>query len=457
MQSPSQATARTAVTKLYQEVDGKIDQFCDSAWERFAAGKPAMNYKQFVEMTQEFPQISQWLTDLGQRLSKQFRNLSQQTDRDKESDSNTDGTILSVARVQQTFTRFAVQGSMDKAQFFRCVHELGVENRGFVSSLFAVLDVNSNGSIAEDEFTDAFTTIVTGTPEQQCKISFRIHDTGATGCLDAKSLRSFFATWFDNALKTVDSLANALDEWVVGTCGGVNDVVVKREIGPGTCLKKAAAREVSMFSDAMAEHALNSTNSTQMYFAEFCRWLHSTKFSFWLSALGQPWLATAEAIENETAPSDKRAVSRTQALLASGTAECQRIAKAVSAGEGYFGLTGRHMDYQHKSDSLDVWWHRLVSSRRNAVRQQVKPSTALDFVTLDDLARVIELTLTMVRRVAPLTTNYGILNNTCPCVDGCRRSEFRGYAAHRAAVGPRADSAVVAFFRSGGGGRGSGD
>ena len=59
MQSLSQATARTAVTKLYQEVDGKIDQFCDSAWERFAAGKPAMNYKQFVEMTQEFPQISQ--------------------------------------------------------------------------------------------------------------------------------------------------------------------------------------------------------------------------------------------------------------------------------------------------------------------------------------------------------------------------------------------------------------
>jgi Ca2+-binding EF-hand superfamily protein len=408
IQSPVQGAARSAVTGLYQRVYEQLDEYCVDVWREFAAhkGGERMTQNEFVTLTVVAPQVFDWLTELGTTLGRELEKL-RGMNFEGPAATVAEGTELSVTRMKQTFAASAHHGAVDQPAFKRCIRGLlGEDSPGFAAALFRAIDVNKNGSLSQDEFVDAFTTIVRGSTADKANIAFRIHDVRGVGYLEPKTLRSCFSTWLEPSLNKVDVLTSSLEQWMSGRvdASGARKGALQcfdaagrmRNMEIPSRIRKASAREVAMMSDALVEHAmLHARKSRQQLFPdEFAGWIASTDFLYWMEGLGRSWMVTPQQLEAETPPSEKRR-ARTAALLASAASERERLAKLCPKGESYYGLQPRGSSASPAgrewtaSRRADVWWARCFGLR-HATRRSIRPRTSFDQVTLERLWQTIE-------------------------------------------------------------------
>lgn len=406
IQSSVQGAARSAVTDLYKRVYNQLDEYCTDVWREYAVKKgERMTEEEFVQFTVVAPQVFEWLNELGALLGRELEQLRDMNFERASATVVAEGTELSVPRIKRTFAASAYHGAIDQPAFKRCVRGLlGEDAPGFAAALFRAIDVNKNGYLSQDEFVDAFTTIVRGTTAQKASIAFRIHDLHGAGYLEPKTLRSCFTAWLEPSLNKVDVLTSSLEEWMFGRmdASGSRKDALQCFDGAGRLrnseipskLRKASAREVSMMADALVEHAmLHARKSRQQLFPdEFSKWVVSTNFLFWMEGLGQSWMVTPEQLEAETPPSEKRR-ARTAKALASAASERETLAKKCPKGEAYFGLQSRSSRCpSHKltaSARADIWWSRCFGLR-NAARRSIRPRTSFDQLTLERLWQTME-------------------------------------------------------------------
>lgn len=395
------------MTDLYKFVYNQLDEYCTDVWREFAVAKGAgerMANDEFDQLAVAAPQVLYWLTELGTTLGRELEKLR---DMNFEASATTvsEGTELSVARMKQTFAASAHHGAIDQPAFKRCIRNLiGTDSPGFAATLFRAIDVNKNGALSQDEFVDAFATIVRGTTADKASIAFRIHDVRGAGYLEPKTLRSCFSTWLEPSLNKVDVLTNSLEQWINGRVDASGDrkgalqcfdaAGRLRNMEIASRIRKASAREVAMMADALVEHAMLHAKKSreQLFPEEFARWIASTDFLYWMEGLGRSWMVSKEQLEAETPPSEKRR-ARTAALLASATSERERLAKLCPKGEGYFGLQARTFQTAGAdltaSQRADIWWVRCFGPR-HAMRRSIRPRTTFDQLTLMRLWHTVE-------------------------------------------------------------------
>ena len=402
MQSPMGKSSRNAaVVALYDTIFHQVDSFCHKIWDKYADGQIDLNWKQFEQWATDSTQIFSWLTDQGKALADQFENLSEMIFDEPDSPPDV-GTNLSLSRMKACFTNYSLYGLMDKSSFSRCITDLvtasqklkfaGLGIQGLLDSLFLVIDVNRSGTLTEDEFTDAMTTIVTGSPQQKIRIALKVHDSSSAGYIQQTTMRNFFFTYFDTALKKVDVLSQSIEEWMTDRSGPSSGPV--SELAPN--LRKSAAREVSMMADELVEYAMQcrSRGSDKLLPADFAVFISGTTFMQLLASIGTAWMVSDETLAIELTASEKRR-HRAESLVSQTAVERQRLAKSAPRGEAYFGLLsrkgdvlgGRAIESVRKNGTAagDVWWIRCFTNRRHAMRQY-RSRNALGDLTLDKVS-----------------------------------------------------------------------
>lgn len=406
IQSPVQQAARSAVTELYDRVYKQLEEYCLDVWREYAVQKgERMTENEFVTLAAAAPQMLEWLNELGTTVARELEKLRDMDFEKASATAVSEGTELSVTRIKKSFAASAHNGVIDQPAFKRCVRGLlGTDSPGFAAALFRAIDVNKNGFLSQDEFVDAFTTILRGTTAQKTSIAFRVHDVRGVGYLEPRSLRSCFTTWLEPSMNKVDVLTSSLEEWMFGRldASGSRKGVLRcfdaagrlRNMEMPSKIRRASAREVSMMADALVEHAmLHARKSRQQLFPdEFAKWVVTTDFLFWMEGLGRSWMVTPEQLEAETPPSEKRR-ARTAALLASEASERETLAKQCPKGEGYFAMQPNSPERPaHDSTAsarADIWWGRCFVLR-HAARRSIRPRTSFDQLTLGRLWQTIE-------------------------------------------------------------------
>jgi Ca2+-binding EF-hand superfamily protein len=418
-----------------EAINTQVTRFTDDIFRFFTGSQTTnrMNYEQFSAFAHKAPIIVEWLSTLGTYLEQRLPALKGMTFEDLEKKRPSDATHLSQHKMKTAFEACADKGVMNEDRFQSLFEKkMGSKNHQFAKLLFRVVDVNKNGSLTVDEFIDSFTTIIEGTPEQQLKIAFQLHDVQGKGYLDRKSLRMFFVSFFGSSLDEVNILSNSLDEWVNGRIKDTERGTKHAEREKGlpahyfvgsartnnleipVNLRKQAAGEVSMLVDQMVEHAMRyaAQSKLHLYAHEFNQWMPATTFVRWLINLGSDWMVTAEQMQQEKAraaadavglastgqrsgqlpsmgpgsgPSEHNPLSAVVKATDVGKTVGSVIKTASSGEQPYIGL-------QPKSALTTgpggTWWARAFSNRSHVERTQVRPRTHFDHITLGDVDAV---------------------------------------------------------------------
>jgi Ca2+-binding EF-hand superfamily protein len=431
---------RKRMAALAEEIQRELVRFNDDLFVLFTGNYGTrMNYENFTQFTTQAPVAVDWLTELGTHLDTEFPMLAGLTFEDSATKIDPRATELSQPRMRKDFRAFSIKGVMHANNLVQLLKTQRVStNALFGKLLFRVIDGDGNGSVTEDEFVDAMTRTIMGTPEERLKTVFRMIDAKKMGFVDAKSLRMFLQSWFDVALDQVQKVATGIDEWLNGRVatkgrttvssrpprvGGLDAqlfVPSPRQPKPRDAnleiavnMRKIGVSQVSLVVDYMVDEAMGFAKSSNpsmgkhLYSDEFAQWLSSnTCFIEWMARVGASWMVTKELAERENeaskvGPAARRPIRRPDSVaIPTKTAvnpmtaviTAADVGKPISSvvytattGEPYFGA---EMQPDVASGPGSTWWARALKHRAHVRPSQIRPKTHFDSITLEDIQTV---------------------------------------------------------------------
>ena len=163
---------RTRIAELTQEVQRELIRFNDELFVIFAgAYGTRMNYEHFKAFVKQAPIAVDWLSDMGTLLQEKFPTLAGMTFEDSNANRDPKATEISHEKMRKSFRAFSTMGVMDGGDFVQLMKKQKVTgNSLFGKLLFRVIDGDGNGSVTEDEFIEALTRTVMGTPELRVQV-----------------------------------------------------------------------------------------------------------------------------------------------------------------------------------------------------------------------------------------------------------------------------------------------
>jgi Ca2+-binding EF-hand superfamily protein len=431
---------RKRIAELGDEIQRELIRFNDELFVLFTGTYGTrMNYENFKEFTKKSPIAVDWLTDLGTHLQKQFPTLSGMTFDDSDPKIDPHATELSQARMRKSFRACSTKGVMRANDLVKLLQKQGVStNEFFGKLLFRVIDGDGNGTVTEDEFVDAMTRTIMGTPEERLRTVYRMVDTTKAGFVSSKALRAFLQSWFDMALEQVQSVASGLDEWLNGRVtttghtlsssgpprvGGLNAqlfVPSSRQPKPRDAnlevpvnMRKKSSSRVSLLVDYMVDEAMDFAQSSNLskgkhlYSDEFTQWLSNrTQFIDWLARIGAQWMVTPKQADEENdaskvGPAARRPVRRTDAVAIPTKAPVDPLAAVITAADigrsissvVYTATTGEpdfgaELQAEVASGPGSKWWARSLRDRAHVRPSQLRPATHFDSIDLADIEAV---------------------------------------------------------------------
>ena len=437
--TPHVRVERTRIAALTQEVQRELIRFNDELFVIFTgAYGTRMNYDNFKAFVKQVPIAVDWLSNMGTLLQENFPTLAGMTFEDSNAKPNPKATELSHEKMRKSFRAFSTMGVMDGDDFVQLMKKQKVtSNAVFGKLLFRVIDGDGNGSVTEDEFIEAVTRTVMGTPELRVQTVFRMIDTKKTRFISSKTLRTFLQSWFDRALDQVQSVATGVDEWLNGReltgqrrsvgdssrVGGLNAQLLvpsKRQPKPRDAnleisvnIRKKGAAQVSVIIDHIVDEAMGFAEPTNpslgkhLYAAEFEQWLtEKTKFIEWLSQIGSQWMITPEQAQMEDGPSIVGSAARRPAQRGGTVALPSKaivdplnavitnddigrsigsVVYTASTGEPFLGA---EVPSDIATGPGSKWWSRALRNRAHVRPSQIRPKTHFDSITLTDVEHV---------------------------------------------------------------------
>ena len=431
---------RKRIAKMAKEIQEELIRFNDDLFVLFTGTYGTrMNYENFNDFTTKAPVAVDWLTDLGTHLNDQFPTLAGLTFDDSPVKTDPRATELSQAKMRKDFRSFSIKGVMHADNLVQLLKRQRVStNALFGKLLFRVIDDDGNGTVTEDEFVDAMTRTIMGTPEERLKTVYRMVDAKKSGFIDATSLRTFLQSWFSAALDEVQAVSTGIDEWLngrVATAGRKTSSTRPPRVGGldaqlfvpslrqpkprdsnleiAVNMRKRSTAQVSLLVDYMVDQAMGFAQSSNpsmgkhLYSDEFAQWLSAnTHFIDWMARVGGPWMVTEEQADEEhetskVGPAARRPVRSPGVAIPTkppvdpmvAVITAADIGKPISSlvysattGEPHFGTVMQPIVFAHGPGSM--WWARALRNRAHVCPSQKRPKTHFDSITLADIRAV---------------------------------------------------------------------